>query len=100
MVYQIPIFSTAYRSVISSEFQSILDIIHGASEFFDFYASAGFMTEKCISGQIIKENPGDAKYSYTGCEDRPFIFSVNASAGVQYNLSKKCGIYVEPGVGL
>lgn len=67
---------------------------------FDFYISGGIMIEKCISGKIKEDLPAKTHYSYDGCNDRPFQFSFNAAAGLQYNLSNKCGVYVEPGVGL
>ncbi len=66
----------------------------------DIYLSAGFMAEKCVAGNINEETATDVGYSYPGCNDRPFQFSVNAAAGVQYNLTRQCGIYIEPGAGV
>lgn len=66
----------------------------------DIYVSAGMMAEKCLAGEIKEEDPVDTGYSYPGCDDRPFQFSVNAAAGVQYNLTRKCGVYLEPGIGI
>ena len=64
------------------------------------YVSAGFMAEKCIGGQIKKENPQDPGYSYVGSDDRPFQFSFNAAAGLQYSLVGNCAIFIEPGIGI
>lgn len=66
----------------------------------DIYCSLGFMAEKCIAGEIKEDSPADIGYSYEGCNERPYQFSFNAAAGVQYNVSDKCGIYIEPGAGL
>lgn len=51
------------------------------------YLSAGGMVEKCIWGTL-----GGDKYIVD-----PLQFSVMASVGVQYNISQRVGIYVEPG---
>lgn len=64
------------------------------------YVSAGFMAEKCIAGQIKKENPQDPDYAYAGSDERPFQFSFNAAAGAQYSLTHKCAVFIEPGVGI
>lgn len=66
----------------------------------DIYASAGVMAEKCISGQIKTGNPQAPKYSYAGSEDRPFLFSVNAAAGLQYSFAGNFAVFIEPGIGL
>lgn len=66
----------------------------------DIYASAGFIAEKCIIGQIKKENPQDPGYSYVGSDDRPFQFSFNAAVGAQYSLAESCAVFIEPGVGI
>ncbi|MDE6342315.1 MAG: PorT family protein, partial [Muribaculaceae bacterium] len=60
----------------------------------DIYVSAGLMAEKCLAGEIKEDEPVDAGYSYPGCDERPFQFSGNAAAGVQYNLSRQCGVYM------
>ncbi len=67
---------------------------------FDVYASLGFMAEKCIAGEIKDESSHAPRYSYEGCDDRPFQFSFNAAAGIQYSLARKCVVFIEPGVGL
>lgn len=55
---------------------------------FTLYISAGGMVEKCIYGKIGSE---------TEIVD-PVQLSVMASAGIQYNINSKIGIYVEPGI--
>lgn len=66
----------------------------------DIYCSAGVIAEKCIAGQIKTDNPSDPGYSYVGCNDRPFQFSFNVAAGMQYSFIGSCAIFIEPGVGL
>lgn len=68
----------------------------------DVYASLGGAVEFCVSGKshtdFISGNvvagsvDGDLR-------DRRPQWSVDASAGVQYNFSDSFGLYVEPGVG-
>ncbi len=65
---------------------------------FDVYASLGFMAEKCIAGEIKSSN--GSKYSYEGCDDRPFQFSFNAAVGIQYDMTHKCAVFIEPGIGM
>lgn len=67
---------------------------------FEFYTSIGFMAEKCIWGEIKEESPSNSGYRYAGCDERPFQFSFNAAAGLQYALTHKCALFVEPGVGM
>lgn len=66
----------------------------------DFYVSGGAMVEKCIGGKIESDDRSGTPYSYHGCDDRPFQFSLNAAAGIQYNIAKGCGLYLEPGMGI
>ncbi len=66
---------------------------------FDSYISGGVMTEKCIGGKLESEGTAGEPYSYPGCKDRPWQFSLNAGVGVQYNITRECGIYLEPGFG-
>ena len=70
-------------------------------KFLDFYASGGGLVEKCVAATLDcdyfidnhKNGGNDESIS-----DRPWQFSVNASAGVQCNIVKSVGIYVEPGI--
>lgn len=67
----------------------------------NLYAAAGAMGEKCVSGRVKR------KYIYKGNRNetetldatvKPLQWSVNASAGIQYNASTAIGIYAEPGI--
>lgn len=55
---------------------------------FIMYVSAGGAMEKCIYGKIGSRNE----------TVDPLQFSVMGAVGAQYNISKRVGIYVEPGV--
>ncbi len=66
---------------------------------FACYVSGGAMVEKCVGGTIKGDDAHGIPYTYPGCEERPFQFSLNAALGLQYNISGECGIYLEPGVG-
>lgn len=68
----------------------------------DLYGSAGVLAEKCVAAKIGRDYVigGHAGVSESeSLPDKPFQFSVNASVGLQFNLSKTVGIYVEPGAG-
>ncbi len=67
---------------------------------FEVYASAGFMAEKCIGGQLKEESPSNLGYHYEGCDERPFQFSFTAAAGLQYALAHRCAVFIEPGAGM
>ena len=58
------------------------------------------MAEKCIAGDIREDSSSDAGYRYSGCDERPFQFSFNAAAGLQYALAAGCSVFIEPGVGI
>ena len=72
-----------------------------SNSIFSFYASAGGMMEKCVSGSfggvIILENNRKSHFS----EDlnvKPLQFSVLASVGLQANFNKLLSLYLEPGM--
>lgn len=68
---------------------------------FELYASSGVLAEKCVSGKQEKEyviNNRVEKKESRNIGEKPFQWSVNASAGLQYNVLPSAGIYVEPGV--
>lgn len=67
---------------------------------FDVYGSLGFMAEKCIGGEIKDESSNGSRYSYEGCDDRPYQFSFNAAVGIQYDITHKCAVFLEPGIGM
>lgn len=55
---------------------------------FTLYASAGGAIEKCVYGKIGTENE----------TVKPVQLSVMGAVGAQYNISRRVGLYVEPGV--
>lgn len=55
---------------------------------FTFYLSAGGMMEKCIYGTL----DGNKHI------EKPLQFSTTASAGIQYNITRMVGLYIEPGI--
>lgn len=68
---------------------------------FDFYASAGALVEKCVSAKFtLKENVNTPlEVSKTeSLDEKPLQLSVNAAAGLQWNISKTVGLYAEPGI--
>lgn len=72
------------------------------SRFMGIYASAGGLMEKCIGGT------SRTGYSLNGeplgtdrtekLSVKPLQWAVNATAGVQFNITKAIGIYAEPGI--
>lgn len=67
----------------------------------ELYASSGLLAEKCVSGKQKKEHILNNKVEKKETQDlneKPFQWSVNASAGLQYNISPSIGLYAEPGV--
>lgn len=67
----------------------------------ELYASSGVLAEKCVSNYQKKEYVLDNQIKQTETEHfdvKPFQWSVNASAGLQYNILPSVGIYAEPGV--
>lgn len=68
---------------------------------FDIYVGAGFEADKCVSGTLKKSYVINGQTRDDGHESisiRPLQWSVNADAGVQYNISSMVGIYAEPGL--
>lgn len=72
-----------------------------SNSIFSFYASAGGMMEKCVSGSLdrvtVDENNRKSYFS----EDlnvKPLLFSVLASVGLQANFNKLLSLYLEPGM--
>lgn len=65
------------------------------------YTSVGGMMEKNISGKLTTDYIVNNQLEHTKKEnisiDR-LQWSVNAAAGIQYNLTKMIGLYFEPGV--
>lgn len=65
---------------------------------FNPYISAGVMLEKCVAGKISSDSPFGVRFTYEGANERPFQFSANAALGLQYNFTRSCGIFIEPGL--
>lgn len=68
---------------------------------FDLYASAGVLAEKCVSGKVERDFVLDNHTTQSENEDvtvKPLQWSVNASAGLQFNITRAIGLYAEPGV--
>lgn len=75
------------------------DIWH--TDFLDVYVSAGGAAEFCVSGKSHTDYmAGNSLVSSSdeNVRDTRPQWSVNASAGVQYNFSNLVGIYAEPGI--
>ena len=67
----------------------------------DLYASAGVLTEKRVAGKIDKNyvlQNNTEKTEKETIASHPFQFSANIGAGIQYSLTRKVGLYVEPGM--
>lgn len=65
------------------------------------YASAGLLTEKCVSGKTTHEyviSGEKKKHETEGVAAKPWQLSVNAALGAQLDVLRNVGVYVEPGV--
>lgn len=65
------------------------------------YASAGLLTEKCVSGKTTHEYVISGEKKKHEAEDvaaKPWQLSVNAALGTQFDVLRNVGVYVEPGV--
>lgn len=64
------------------------------------YASAGLLTEKCVSGKTTHEYviSGEKKHEAEDVAAKPWQLSVNAALGAQFDVLRNVGVYVEPGV--
>lgn len=65
------------------------------------YASAGLLTEKCVSGKATHEYVISGEKKKHEAEDvaaKPWQLSVNAALGAQLDVLNNVGVYVEPGV--
>lgn len=94
---------TLYKAIQNLHFIGIpanLRLTPWRSRKLGIYVSAGVMAEKCIGGELREESPSNPVYRYIGCDDRPFQFSFNAAAGLQYDLTRNCALFIEPGVGV
>lgn len=65
------------------------------------YASAGLLTEKCVSGKTTHKYVISGEKKKHEAEDvaaKPWQLSVNAALGAQFDVLRNVGVYVEPGV--
>ena len=65
------------------------------------YASAGLLTEKCVSGKTTHEYVISGEKKKHETEDvaaKPWQLSVNAALGAQFDVLRNVGVYIEPGV--
>ena len=65
------------------------------------YASAGLLTEKCVSGKATHEyviSGEKKKHEADDVAEKPWQLSVNAALGAQFDVLRNVGVYVEPGV--
>ncbi len=65
------------------------------------YLSGGGLVEKNLSGKLTMDYIVDNKLSTSDVDEisiDELQWSLNASVGIQYNISKKIGIYAEPGI--
>lgn len=76
---------------------SILD-----TKLFSLYAGVGGMVEKSVSGKTVStETVGGVKQGDSvkkSLKVKPLLWSLNASVGLQANLTRNLGVYVEPGL--
>lgn len=73
-----------------------------SSRYLDIYASAGILMEKCIGAAssteyILYGNILDSGHPENP-DARPLQWSVNATAGIQFNITPSIGLYAEPGI--
>lgn len=68
---------------------------------FSFYASAGGMVEKCVSGKretVYAYGVNKNEKETQSLDIDPLQWSVMAAVGAQVNFTKQLGLYVEPGM--
>lgn len=72
-----------------------------SNRYINVYAIGGGMGEKCVSGRVkstfVPSDSAPYSTSKSICP-KDISWSVNAAAGLQVNILKNLGIYVEPGV--
>lgn len=67
---------------------------------FSFYATGGVMAEKCISGQseLLTVSGNSREAAKQSLTEKHLQYSTFGSLGVQLDLIKHVGLYVEPGL--
>lgn len=69
----------------------------------ELYASSGITIEKCVSAKRNISHYSDnilGRKESINLESKPFQFSVNTAAGIEYHVAPMSSIYVEPNLGL
>lgn len=66
---------------------------------FSVYLSAGATIEKCVAADIASRAEYADSYTYCGVGDRPWQFSLNLGAGVQYDITRSFAVYLQPSAG-
>ncbi|WP_289090188.1 outer membrane beta-barrel protein [uncultured Bacteroides sp.] len=72
-----------------------------SNSIFSFYASAGGMMEKCVSGSVetvCVDDNNRKSFRNEKLDVKPLQFSVLASVGLQANFNKLLSLYLEPGM--
>lgn len=59
---------------------------------FNIYVSGGGAIEKCVYGKVVTDATTESNTV------KPLQFSLAGGVGAQYNITRKLGIYAEPGV--
>ena len=66
---------------------------------FSLYAAAGVVAEKCVGGHSKESYSTDKASTFRySLSEKKLQWSANATAGVQYSITRTIGLYVEPGV--
>ena len=67
---------------------------------FTFYATGGMMAEKCVSGQskLLTVSGNSQEVETVPLTESRFQYSTFGSLGVQVDLIKRVGFYLEPGL--
>lgn len=71
------------------------------TRFVTMYATAGGVVEKAVDGSettMVKTAAGAVESVKNDLAEKPWQYSVNAGVGLQFNITKKCGIFAEPKV--
>ena len=103
-------FSTSSGSTFSQDTQTLryagipLDLTANifGNDWCRLYLSAGGAVEKCVSGKVVNtvqiSGQASGEGTVTDLSVKPLLWSLNAGAGVQVNIGKNLGLYVEPGM--
>ena len=72
------------------------------SRYFSFYALVGGSVEKCVAGNVSTSLVGGLEGADTSTKEElkehPWLFSASAGLGLQFNITKRYGIFAEPKV--